>query len=134
MYHNNMIMIEIEIPKDIRKYESKLVGPLTTRQTICAVITCATAFCIYKVTAFLPSDFRFILVGICVTPFLLLGWVKPYGMKFEQFVSTAFVSTIISPKHRKYKTINAYAPEINKDDKSKKKKKKKINKEYLPYK
>ena len=28
-------MIEAKMPKDIRVYETKLIGPLTLRQTIC---------------------------------------------------------------------------------------------------
>lgn len=31
-------MLEAQIPKDIRKYESKLIGPFTLRQTITFVI------------------------------------------------------------------------------------------------
>lgn len=40
-------MIEIEIPQDISKYESKLIGPFTTRQTICVVglaVGCISSF------------------------------------------------------------------------------------------
>lgn len=30
-------MVEIKIPKEIRTYESKIIGPFTIRQAICAV-------------------------------------------------------------------------------------------------
>lgn len=118
-------MIEIEIPKDIRKYETKLIGPLTTRQTICAVGACAIAFAVSKITTFVPQDLQFFVIALPALPFLLIGWVKPYGMHFEQFVASTFVSTILSPKYRKYKTKNVYATYVNNDNKKKKNKNKK---------
>ena len=124
-------MIEIEIPKDIRKYESKLIGPLTTRQTVCAVFACGISVLIYTSLKEVPSDIRFILITIFITPFLLLGWVKPYGMKFEHFAMTTFSSYFLSPKHRKYKTENFYDIKVVKKQN---KKKRKINKDFLPYK
>ena len=37
-------MLQTTIPKDIRKYEAKLVGPFSTRQTIFFVIACVIAY------------------------------------------------------------------------------------------
>ena len=44
------IMLETQIPKDIRKYESKLVGPFTLRQLICFIIACLVAYIVFKIT------------------------------------------------------------------------------------
>lgn len=131
-------MIQIEIPKDIRKYEAKLVGPLSTRQTVCVILASAIAVPIYFALDFLPSDFKYFFVAIFAVPILLCGWVKPYGMHLEEFIQVAFVSNILSPKCRIYKTENPYAS-VNKTKSKKelkkyKKKVKKISdKDLYPY-
>ena len=102
-------MIEIEIPKDISKYEAKLVSSFTTRQVGCLIaagaLTIPTFLALKDV---LPRDLASLLILIIAVPFILVGWVKPYGMNFEQFVKTAFVSNVLSPKKRKYVTMNVY--------------------------
>ena len=109
-------MIEIEIPKDINKYKAKLVGPFTTRQTICFVLACILA-----VPTFLflrdkvPTDLASIVTIVICIPFILVGWVEPYGMSFEKFAQAAFVSNFISPSKRKYVTMNQYEKLINPD-------------------
>lgn len=107
-------MIEIEIPKDINKYEAKLVGPFTTRQTICFVLACV---CGIPTFLFLkdkvPTDVASIVTMIIFIPFVLVGWVKPYGMTFEKFAQTAFISNFVAPAKRKYVTMNQYEQLIN---------------------
>ena len=102
-------MIELEIPKDIRKYEAKTFGPFTTRQLICFVIACVISIGVYKgLGAFVPQDLCFFIILIIVSPVLLCGWFKPYGMPFEKFVQATFVSMILAPKVRKYVIENIY--------------------------
>ena len=119
-------MIEIEIPKDISKYEAKLVASFTTRQVACLVIagaiTVPTFLALGKVA---PRDVCSIVVLLEAIPFVLLGWIKPYGMNFEQFIRTAFISNVLSPKKRKYVTTNVYEyenPEFNSEYMDKKRK------------
>lgn len=135
-------MIELEVPKDIRRYEAKLFGPFTTRQLICFAIAVAIAFGLYFVLGdILPRDATYLLIIIVCIPFLLCGWYKPYGMHFEQFVRVAFVTTFVSPAVRKYVIENKFSTKI-KDDKTaqnnkKQKQKKQIkskNPELIAYK
>lgn len=122
--------IEKEIPKDIRKYKPKLIGPFTTRQTLClipAVVLGVSAFFLLK--DLLSSDFCLLLITIIAVPFILIGWVEPYGLPFEKFVRTVFVSLVLSPAVRKYKTKRldvGLSEEINVTANKKKIKKKKI--------
>lgn len=103
-------MIELEVPKDIRKYEAKLFGPFTTRQLICFIIACIVAFFVYQfVGALIPRDVIIFLIIIVDLPVLLCGWFKPYGMAFEKFAKTAFTTSFVSPAVRKYVTENAFA-------------------------
>lgn len=109
-------MIELEVPKDIRKYEAKLFGPFTTRQLICFVAACIIAFVVYKSAILLmPQDICIFFTLIIIAPLLLCGWVKVYGMPFEKFAKVAFTTTFVSPKVRKYVTENAFSDKIQKD-------------------
>lgn len=104
-------MIEIEIPKDINKYEAKLVGPLTTRQTACLVGALGLGIPTFSALTNnlgAPQDVAIIVMILIVSPFLLVGWIKPYGMAFEKFIQTAFVSNVLSPAKRKYVTDNNF--------------------------
>lgn len=120
-------MIEIDIPKDIREYDSKLVGPFTTRQTICLVAGGAVAFAVYSLikNIELPSDAQLIITGIFIIPFILFGWFKPYGMALEQFLKVALISNFIAPAKRIYEVNNMYIEKKKRLTKKEKEKKKK---------
>ena len=126
-------MIEAQIPKDIRKYESKLVGPFTLRQLICFLIGCGCAFLGYKIIGpIFGSDNSVTVAFFLAIPAIAFGWVKPYGMTLEKFLQTALISNFIAPKHRKYKIKNAYketAVKFHKQDKKEYKKRLKIEKQ-----
>lgn len=118
-------MIEIEIPNDVRKYDSKLIGPFTARQAICAVVGGIIVFAGLQIFSFLPTDMKMVLSMLLASPALLLGWYKPFGMKLEDFLKTAFISAMLSPKHRVYKTENIYAENEVPEDAQKTKNQKK---------
>ena len=130
-------MIEIEIPKDVRQYESKLIGPFTTRQAICFGIGALLAYGFYKLAPGLPSDIRLFASGFIATPALLFGWLKIYGMKLEDFLRITVISNIISPKHRLYKTQNIYtdnAKELSEKELDKKRNSMPKSKTYVAFK
>lgn len=105
--------IEREIPKDINKYETKLIGPLTTRQTVCIIPASILSISLYMLLKdVLPTDACIMTCIFVALPFLLCGWYKPNGLPFEKFVRTVFITTILAPKHRVYKTINYYETAI----------------------
>lgn len=102
-------MITIRIPKEIRQYEAKFVGPFTMRQTICLGIGLPICILLYNgLHPFISRD----LMGFCLllpaAAIFLFGWVKPYGMKFEQFFFLAFINNFIAPRRRKYITVNRH--------------------------
>lgn len=102
-------MFEIQIPKDIRTYDAKLIGPFTTRQTICVGIGSLLAIIAYNtIGQFVSQDLRIFICLVVVLPALLAGWVKPYGMPFEKYALVILTTHILAPKYRKYKTINAF--------------------------
>ena len=103
-------MIEIEIPKDITKYEAKLVGAFTGRQVACLIIAAAVGVPLFLIMLHYNVNRSVAIFGVMIVmlPAVVMGWVKPYGMNFEHFVKTAFISNVLSPKRRKYVTKNSY--------------------------
>lgn len=112
--------IEIKIPKEINKYEAKFIGPFTLRQTVSLGICLPVGVGIFiLLKPYVGSD----LAGFLVVPpaaiGYLFGWYKPYGMKFEKYLQTAFINSFLAPAKRLYKTENYYSQvlaEIKKDD------------------
>ena len=102
-------MIEIKIPKEIMKYEAKLVGPFTSRQCIILLIFVPiVALCYVNLTPYVNST----IAAYIVTPIggigALFGWVKPYGLTFEKYLQSVFISSVVAPSLRVYKTENYY--------------------------
>lgn len=112
--------IEIKIPKEIRKYEAKAVGPFTLRQLICLLICmpiCVGLFILVK--PYVGIDIAGFVVILPAGVGWLFGWYKPYGMKFEKYMQTVFVNSFLAPRKRLYKTENFYTnilQEITKED------------------
>ena len=112
--------IEIRIPKEINRYEAKFIGPFTLRQILSLGICLPIGIFVYNIVKpFVGTD----LAGFMVIPFGALawafGWYKPYGIRFEKYLKTIFVSTFLAPSKRVYKTENYYASileEIKKAD------------------
>ena len=102
-------MIEVSILKDIRAYETKLIGPLSFRSTICAAVAGAGAYASY----FLQSAlFKIppigILIAIGALPGAMFLVCKPYGLPLEKYIKSAFVDAMLAPRHRPYKQEFCY--------------------------
>ena len=131
-------MIQVEIPKDVRQYETKLLGPLTLRQSLWGGLGVGLCLLFYNKVGKplqLSSDMLFLACAIIAFIPILFGFAKPYGMPFEKFAKVAFWS-LIAPSHRVYKTKNIYDPEQKNIEKTKDNKKtisKKVLKEHPEY-
>lgn len=131
-------MIRAKVPKEIGDYEAKVAGPLTMRQLIIFLLVAPLIFLIYSyATPLLGRSISGYLLVLPAGIAFLFGWFKPYGMRFEEFAKTAFVSNILSPSKRLYKTENYYdkvnqiiISEQLKDEPKKKKKSKSSKKGY----
>ena len=95
---------KIEINKDIREYKEKFLGPLSLRETVCLVLGVLTAYFV-KTTFFsdveLASDVSGFIGMVCMIPFFIIGWAKPYGMYLEEFIRCA-MGSLLSPVKRRY--------------------------------
>ena len=109
--------IEREIPKDINKYKAKFLGPLTVRQTVCFVPAAIIGIGFVMLTKdVLPQDVCFMIALCLAAPLILCGVVEVNGLPFDKFIQTAFVSMVLAPKHRVYKTVNLYEKALSTEE------------------
>ena len=95
-------MLEIEMPKDIKNYEPKILGPLTLRQLVCLGISLSYGI---PFVLFTHGDIVVrIMVGLALmVPVLLCGWLKVYNEPFEKFIKIIIINKFVKPEKRKYK-------------------------------
>ncbi len=98
--------IEIEMSKDIKAYEVRVIGPLTMRQLVCILIASMYGIPLLFI---LKGSFmtRTVIVIILMTPVILCGWGKAYGMPLEKYFFLIVKKSLIS-KNRVYETKNRY--------------------------
>lgn len=127
--------IEREIPKDINKYKAKFLGPLTVRQTVCFIPAAIIGIGFVMLTKdYLPQDACFLIAMFLAAPLILCGILNVNGLPFEKFVQTVFVSVVLAPKHRVYKTVNLYEKALSDDNGTTTKKSKEAKKQAEKYK
>ena len=135
-------MIKIPVPKEIRQYETKLLGPFSARQTVCLAIGAVLSIGLLLLQKYLfgtePTDGMgpcVLVIGVC-----MLFTAKFYGLKFEEYIVTYIYDNFLSPPKRKYETENYYqkiskpytpikmknGKQVIEDEKKKKKNEKKI--------
>lgn len=93
--------------KDVGKYQAKLVGPLTLRQTIFVGIACIVAIILWNIADVfqMNSTDKTGMVIIVAAPIALLGMLNPYGMTCLEFIRQYYEYHILSSKKREYKTV-----------------------------
>ncbi len=95
-------MLEIEMPKDIKNYEPKILGPLTLRQLVCLGI--ASSYGIPFILLTHGDIVVRIMIGLMLMiPVLLCGWLKIYNEPFEKFLIIIIINKFIKPSKRVYK-------------------------------
>jgi len=102
-------MVMRKTQKDVGNFESKLVGPFTARQFIFIGIGTALDVLIYMFLSALNMDINSIIpfCFFAMVPFIALAYIKPYGMKFEEFVYEYYIYHIVAPPVRRYETHTA---------------------------
>lgn len=104
-------MIDILMIEDIRKYETKFLGPLTKRQVVCSVIgiILGSIFAIVIPGEFTVKMVFFFIFGL---PPALCGFIKFNGMPLEVFFTRFIYLYFLTPPKRKAKHINSFKAEL----------------------
>lgn len=104
-------MITIQIPKDIREYEPKFIGPFNFRQAVSVVAAASIEFLGYQfqlhilklpVASYIPPLF------LAFIPLFFGFGEAAFHMKPEVYLRTVFLNIMVIPKFRPYKTHNYY--------------------------
>lgn len=96
-------MIETKIPKDIRAYKTKVIGPFTLRQLVC--VTLAVGIDILMCLFFfrwmgISPGAAFYLFVLIDTP-ILLFIREPYGIPMEKYLIDVLLKNLVKPTKRK---------------------------------
>ncbi len=136
-------MTESKIPKDIRSYKTKILGPLSFRQLICGLIA-VTVDIILWFGVFQGMDISpraLIMIGILIDLPILAFSFEIEGMTMETYLMEIIDKNFIRPSKRIAKSDALDNSNRNTiDTKEKKKHKKEIarriqaNPEFKPYK
>lgn len=122
-------MKEVELTEDIRKYEKKAFFGFTLRQGLGLLTASIIGLGINFGFTFIPDTAKGFLALICAFIPILIGFIKPYNMHFEQFAKKIIIYNILPPKVRKYKINNPYY-ECTKNIQTKKISTKELKKEH----
>lgn len=101
-------MIETKMPKDIRSYKTKLIGPFTMRQIICVAVMAVVDFILYAlVIQPFQLQAEFIIYGLIFIdiPIGAFGWIEPQGLPLEKYLKDVLLRSFIAPVKRKPQRI-----------------------------
>ena len=101
------IMIELEIPREIKDYKTKYVLGLTFRQNVSMFLAIVIGVFIYtKGKVFFSEDVRrWIVIGTSI-PIISIGFFRYNSMYIEEFIRVFIQTTFIYPRKRIYQTEN----------------------------
>lgn len=97
-------MIEAKVPRDIRSYKTKMIGPLTLRQFLCIFIIGIMDFAIYSYIIkplHINIDLLVYIFMFLDLPIAAFGWIEPMNMPLEKYLRKIIVNLFITPKNRK---------------------------------
>lgn len=126
-------MIESKMPKDIRSYKTKLIGPFTGRQLICIGIMLVVDFLLFELVILpLNLSLNFVIYGLVFIdlPIGAFGWLEINGVSLEVYIKDIGIKTFLSPAKRKPKNI-IYEKKQEIPNKKQKKKLKNEPKSYI---
>lgn len=112
-------MVETKVPKDIRNFKGKVLGPFSFRQIVCIAITIVVDFAVYIFflkNSGVSSDFKIMTLMFCATPILMFIF-EPSGMRMEVYIRKVLYKNLMYPTKRKVITnLNTYKYKISENE------------------
>lgn len=93
--------------KDVGKYQAKLVGPFTVRQSIFVGIAAVLSIILWNISDVfqMSMEDKIVIMLVVAAPVALLGFLTPYGMTCLEFIKQYYEYHILSGKTRIYQTV-----------------------------
>ncbi len=114
--------LEVQMVGDVRKFDAKILGPFSKRQTISLILAAILAIPLWMYIP-LEWDNKLIIVLAFVGPIIVCGSIKIDGTNLEVFLLRYIYLYYLTPPKRKYKTTCSYKVLYNKRYKRKPKSK-----------
>lgn len=112
-------MIRVTMANDIRKYETKFIGPFTKRQSICMIAGIIFGALIALILPLKTSD-KLLAAVICGAPIIFCGYIKKNGRYLEELFLFWMYRKILTPRIRTAKCKNYYREILDEMDKKEK--------------
>lgn len=97
-------MVTVEMNRDIREFDPKIIGPFTKKQAKCVGIMAAYVIPLFLVLCRINLRLAIVVVGASILPPILIGWVKVRNLSFEKFLLRWLYWRIQTPRIRRYRT------------------------------
>lgn len=127
-------MYRARIPKDIRKYKTKVVGPLTGRQAACAAVIVCVDLVIYAMFRLLGWGMSFLFYAVLIADIPVAAFAFDIdGVPMEMFIRDVLIWSLSRPKERTASftmsddEVMKIPSEMNETPKEEKKREKKMN-------
>ncbi len=105
-------MIEVKVPKEIRKYKEKILGGFSLRQLFALIVTGAIVIPIYiYLKEYLGDDMTGYIIMITAIPMLLIGFYEKDGLTFEKCIGYFLRFNFLENQKRKYIVENIFIEE-----------------------
>lgn len=115
-------MVEVRVPKNIMIYESKTIGPFTTKQFVCMIAAVGLDFLLYSFILKpmeVSTEVLFYTIAFADVPILAIGYYKPMGLSLEKYLKMIYNTVILAPSKRLNKLEMIRKPEKHKKEKTK---------------
>lgn len=101
-------MIETKVPKDVRSYKTKILGPLTLRQIICIVVAGIFDIILYMIATSMNMKlnaemviYSLIFLNLPIFAFML----EVQGMTMEKYIKNVLLDSFLKPSKRKAENL-----------------------------
>lgn len=101
-------MIETKVPKDVRSYKTKIIGPFTIRQLIClGVVVVLDAFLYFGIkSAGINFNLNIAFYGLMFFNLPILAFMfEPHGVPMEKYIKMVILPGLFKPNKRKAETL-----------------------------
>ncbi|MEG2380116.1 MAG: PrgI family protein [Oscillospiraceae bacterium] len=97
--------MKVKVPRNIKKYETKLMGGMTTRNLIFLIIGFAfVAVWVFLLHNILPYSMLFIVSFLLSLPIFLMGFLKVSNIYLDKVIVKVIKAEILGADRREYKT------------------------------
>ena len=96
------------VPRDIRDFKPKFIGPFTKPQAISVAISGLVGAMFFSAFKGVSTDILMIPIVVIDAPILACGFITVRNVPLWIYFRDVFIRNTLAPKRRPYKTENAY--------------------------